>query len=76
VLWAATHDLLPAYAERFSLKHAARTQLGQPAAVYCYPQPWDAVSFYLRRNDVRSFTADDRGRMMTSFIAGPIQCCS
>ncbi len=64
VLWAATHDLLPAYAERFSLKHAARTTLGSPTAVYCYPQPYDAVSFYMQRDDVRSFTAADRGRMM------------
>jgi hypothetical protein len=71
VLWAATHELLPAYAERFSLKHAARTPLGPPTAVYCYPQPWDAVSFYLQRDDVRSFTAEGRGRMIAELNQRP-----
>jgi 4-amino-4-deoxy-L-arabinose transferase-like glycosyltransferase len=71
VLWAATHDLLPAYAERFSLKHAARTSLGHPTAVYCYPQSWDAVSFYLQRDDVRSFTTADRPRMMVELYQRP-----
>jgi dolichol-phosphate mannosyltransferase len=73
VLWLATYELLPAYAERFSLKHAARTAAtaDRPAAVYCYPQPWDAVSFYLRRDDIRSFTAEDRGRLMAELDRRP-----
>jgi 4-amino-4-deoxy-L-arabinose transferase-like glycosyltransferase len=74
VLWSATHDLLPGYAARFSLKRAARASLvaaRRPAAVYACPQAWDAVSFYLRRDDVRSFTPDNRSRMMAELYRRP-----
>jgi 4-amino-4-deoxy-L-arabinose transferase-like glycosyltransferase len=59
----AAHDLLPGYARRFSLKRAAQAD---PAAtaVFCYPQPFDAVSFY-RQEPIRVFAADQRGRMMS-----------
>jgi dolichol-phosphate mannosyltransferase len=66
----AAHDLLPGYARRFSLKRAAQTD---PAisAVYCYPQPFDAVSFY-RQEPIRSFGADNRGRLIGELQhAGP-----
>ena len=58
----AAHDLLPGYARRFSLKRAAQVE---PAAeaVYCYPQPFDAVSFY-RREPVRAFSAGQRARLI------------
>src|SRR5206468_6437418 len=56
VLLAGTHDLLPGYADRFSLRRMARAQAAT-VAVYCYPQPFDAVSFYLRRDDIRVFRA-------------------
>jgi hypothetical protein len=74
VLWSATHDLLPAYAERFSLKRAARASLAsaaRPATVYSCPQAWDAASFYLRRDDVRAFTPDSRSRMMAELYRRP-----
>ena len=41
----AAHDLLPGYARRFSLKRAAQVE-PNIETVYCYPQPFDAVSFY------------------------------
>ena len=77
ILWAGTHDLLPAYAERFSLKHAARAAIilspvkDRELNVYSCPQAWDAASFYLRRDDVRSFTATDPGRMMADLYRRP-----
>jgi 4-amino-4-deoxy-L-arabinose transferase-like glycosyltransferase len=74
VLWTATHDLLPDYARRFSLKRAARSTLAaahQPAAVYSCPQAQDAASFYLRRDDVRSFTSATRSQMMADLYRRP-----
>ncbi|HEY1377984.1 MAG TPA: glycosyltransferase [Gemmataceae bacterium] len=78
VLWVAAHDLLPAYAERFSLKRAARVVATLPpvthrglTAVYCYPQAWDAVSFYLRRDDVRTVTPQGRDRLMAELYRRP-----
>jgi 4-amino-4-deoxy-L-arabinose transferase-like glycosyltransferase len=77
VLWLATRELWPAYAERFSLKHAARTAIASPTDndraldIYCYPQPWDAVSFYLRRDDMRSFGESDRPQMMAELYRRP-----
>jgi 4-amino-4-deoxy-L-arabinose transferase-like glycosyltransferase len=74
VLWAATHDLLPDYARRSSLKRAARAPLaaGAPPAapVYCYPQHWDAVSFYLRRDDVRAFPPRRRPELLAELQQG------
>jgi dolichol-phosphate mannosyltransferase len=58
----AAHDLLPGYARRFSLKRAAQAD-PTTSAVYCYPQPFDAVSFY-RQEPIRAFSADDRGRLI------------
>jgi 4-amino-4-deoxy-L-arabinose transferase-like glycosyltransferase len=61
VLFAALHLLLPGYARRFSLRGHLRPQAeacADPAVpVVCYPRGWDSVGFYLRRNDVRVFTA-------------------
>jgi 4-amino-4-deoxy-L-arabinose transferase-like glycosyltransferase len=58
-LWIGTHEWLPAYANGFSLKQVVRAAELSPD-IFCYPQPMDAVSFYLRRNDIRYFTAADR----------------
>jgi 4-amino-4-deoxy-L-arabinose transferase-like glycosyltransferase len=74
VLWSATHDLLPDYARRFSLKRAARAPLamGNPAVpVYCYPRHWDAVSFYLCRDDVRAFPAERRVELLAKLQERP-----
>lgn len=66
----AAHDLQPGYARRFSLKRAAQVE---PAieTVYCYPQPFDAVSFY-RQEPLRSFGSDNRALLMEDLLdAGP-----
>src|SRR5581483_9757226 len=70
LLLVASHDLLPGYAARFSLRRAARPE-SVAAAVYCYPQPFDAVSFYLRRDDVRTFRPDDRTRLVSALLDRP-----
>src|SRR5439155_2956824 len=69
-LWVGTHDLLPGYAARFSLRRAARPELAAPA-VYCYPQPFDAVSFYLRRDDVRAFRPEAVTRLVAALLDRP-----
>jgi hypothetical protein len=80
VLWAATHDLLPDYARRFSLKRAARAVVTLPpvshrglnaAPVYCYPQNFDAISFYLRRDDVRAFPPERRPELLAELRQRP-----
>lgn len=70
VLWSATHELLPDYARRFSTKRIARAVVRpgvlndrHDIAVFCYPQPCEAVGFYLRRDDMRSFSAENRQRL-------------
>jgi len=45
--------------------------LNRPAAVYACPQAWDAVTFYLRPDDVRSVTPDSRVRMMAELYRQP-----
>jgi dolichol-phosphate mannosyltransferase len=69
-LWVGTHDLLPGYAARFSLRRAARPELSAPA-VYCYPHLFDAVSFYLRRDDVRAFRSDATPRLVAELLDTP-----
>jgi dolichol-phosphate mannosyltransferase len=69
-LWVGAHDLLPGYAARFSLRRAARPEVTAPA-VYCYPHPFDAVSFYLRRDDVRAFRSDATPRLVAALLDSP-----
>jgi len=58
----AAHDLGPGYARRFSLKRAAQAETAD-LAVYCYPQPFDAVSFY-RQEAIKSFGRNERANLM------------
>jgi 4-amino-4-deoxy-L-arabinose transferase-like glycosyltransferase len=67
VLFGAALCLLPDYARRFSLRdyvtpHAPACAGSVP--VLCYPHGWDAVSFYLQRNDVRVFRRVQLGDMV------------
>lgn len=70
LLWVGTHDLLPGYAARFSVRRAVRPEL-PAAAVYCYPQPFDAVSFYLRRDDVRAFRTEATPHLVAALLDTP-----
>jgi 4-amino-4-deoxy-L-arabinose transferase-like glycosyltransferase len=60
---------LPAYARKYSLRediapHVEARPGGVP--VLCYPHGWDAVSFYLERNDVRVFRQAQLADMVTA----------
>jgi hypothetical protein len=42
-----------------------------PVTVYACPQAWDAASFYLRRDDVRAFTPENRSKVMADLYRRP-----
>jgi hypothetical protein len=58
----AAHDLLPGYARRFSLKRAAQVE-PHVGTVYCYPQPFDSISFY-RQDSLRAFAPERREHLI------------
>lgn len=58
LLLGAAQILLPRYAGRFSLREQLTPQAAactEAMPVLCYPHGWDAVPFYLQRDDVRVF---------------------
>jgi 4-amino-4-deoxy-L-arabinose transferase-like glycosyltransferase len=58
VLFTGVYGLLPGYARKFSLRGQVRPLTDEAALpVVCYPRRWDSVNFYLRRDDVRVYTA-------------------
>lgn len=67
-MMTAVAVLLPAYANRFSLRAevAPFTSEGEAFAVACYPHRWDSVDFYLQRGDVRAFSSANLHNMMAS----------
>jgi hypothetical protein len=75
VLLLSLHLVLPSYARRFSLCGQIRpyVELCQDSRVpvVCYPRRWDSVSFYLRRDDVRVYTPDDRQQLIGDLKANP-----
>jgi len=60
LLFTAVHSLLPNYARKFSLRGVVRpvaeSAEEETLPVACYPRRWNAVSFYLQRDDVRVYT--------------------
>jgi dolichol-phosphate mannosyltransferase len=75
VLFAAVQFVLPGYARRFSLRGDLRPQARLCAdpqvPVVCYPRGWDSVGFYLRRSDVRVFTAGQSEELAALLSARP-----
>ncbi len=73
LLFAGAHETLPGYARKFGLRGQVRRHLGlvaeQQLPVICYPHRWDSVSFYLRRNDVKTYAPSERGRMLRDLRA-------
>lgn len=73
ILFGAAQFLLPAYAGKFSLREQivplAEASAGVP--VMCYPHRWDAVSYYLRRNDVRVFRPEQRDALVSALERQP-----
>jgi dolichol-phosphate mannosyltransferase len=75
LLLAGVHQVLPGYNRKFSPRGQVRRHLEQAAdprvPVICYPKRWDAVSFYLRRDDVRVYGPAERARMIADLDARP-----
>jgi dolichol-phosphate mannosyltransferase len=75
VLFAGSYLTLPGYARQYSLRGQVRThrQLAQNTdiSIVSYPRRWDSVSFYLGRNDVRVFTAEQRNQLIAYLRHNP-----
>jgi 4-amino-4-deoxy-L-arabinose transferase-like glycosyltransferase len=75
LLVGAIHQGLPGYARRFSMRGQVRplADLCSDASipVACYPRRWDSVSFYLQREDVRSYSTEERPQLITDLAAAP-----
>jgi dolichol-phosphate mannosyltransferase len=74
-LFIGLHQLWPGYARKFSLRAAVCSHLNPSVdpnvPVACYPHGWDSVSFYLGRDDVRVYAANDRARLFADLRARP-----
>jgi len=75
LLFAGTYEVLPGYARRFSMRGQVRPHAAEcvDASVHvaCYPRRWDSVSFYLGRNDVCSYSAEERPRLVADLASAP-----
>jgi dolichol-phosphate mannosyltransferase len=75
LLFAGVELVLPAYARKFSLRGQVRPQAewcadcGAP--IVSYPRQWDSVSFYLRRQDVTVYTAQQTEKLLERLQAEP-----
>ncbi len=74
-LLIALHLALPGYVQKFSMRGQIRPLVEQAKdsqlPIICYPRRWDSVSFYLRRDDVRVYTADRRRQLVADLQANP-----
>lgn len=70
-LFLALHFLMPAYHERFGLRQCVEAFREESSPIACYPQSWDSVSFYLRRDDVRIFAGDQRAHLLRELQRRP-----
>jgi hypothetical protein len=74
VLFGAAQLLLPGYAGKYSLRDQLVPHAGACAGdvpVLCYPHGWDAVSFYLKRSDVRVFQRGQLGDLVAALAREP-----
>jgi dolichol-phosphate mannosyltransferase len=71
VLLGGVQLWLPGYHRRFALRGQVRRHLETPYEVFCYPKRWDSLTFYLQRDDVRVFNADDKAALMAALQARP-----
>jgi dolichol-phosphate mannosyltransferase len=62
--------LLPAYNTQFALRDALR-QPPEDVPIFCYPQRWDSVTFYLPGADVRAYARDQRDRLLLDLKQHP-----
>jgi 4-amino-4-deoxy-L-arabinose transferase-like glycosyltransferase len=75
VLLLAVVVILPPYHERFALRECVldcRAAASEPGVkVMCYQRSWDSVSFYLGRDDVLIFGADQEEAMRAELERSP-----
>jgi dolichol-phosphate mannosyltransferase len=75
LLLVGLHQVLPGYERKFSLRAQVRPRRHQAAdrevPVACYPHRWDSVSFYLGRDDVRVYRAEERPRLIADLRRHP-----
>jgi hypothetical protein len=75
LLIVATHQVLPGYTQKFSLRLQVRRQLerarDERMPVACFPHSWDSVTFYLRRNDVQVYGVDDKEKLIADLKRRP-----
>jgi hypothetical protein len=75
VLFGAVHFLLPHYNRRFSMRDHIQPLLHAAydprLPVICYPHYWDAVGFYLKREDVRAYGRDSRDCLLADLERQP-----
>ena len=67
------YGLVPSYARKFSARGHVRplalAGADGPLPVICYPRRWDSVSFYLDRDDVGVYTADQLPQLIEALQA-------
>jgi 4-amino-4-deoxy-L-arabinose transferase-like glycosyltransferase len=71
VLFVGVQVWLPGYHRRFALRGQVRRHLMLENEAFCYPKRWDSVTFYLQRDDVRVFSADQRAALTAALQARP-----
>ena len=70
-LLVAVLILLPAYNQQYSLRDCLHDVPRTPLSVICYPQRWDAVSFYLPRTDVHAYGPEQRAQLLEDVRSHP-----
>src|SRR5262249_9311739 len=59
------------YYRRFSLRTQVRPFRDSTIPVVCHPHRCDSVSFYLERQDIRSYSRDERDRLIADLRSRP-----
>ncbi len=72
VLFTGILVLQPAYNRQFSLRDCLHSVPRTAAlTVVCYPQRWDAVSFYLPQADIHTYGIDQRAQLLDDLRTHP-----
>jgi 4-amino-4-deoxy-L-arabinose transferase-like glycosyltransferase len=74
LLVGALHFIMPAYGRQFSLGdqlQAHRLREGSHLRVFCYPQGWESVGFYLPDAEVKLFTAEELSLLVQEIQSHP-----
>jgi 4-amino-4-deoxy-L-arabinose transferase-like glycosyltransferase len=75
LLFGGLQLILPSYNRQFALReqlqaHSRQTQ-GSLRIVFCYPQCWDSVGFYLPDAEVKVFLAGTQAQLLRELTASP-----